>query len=522
MLAPATASAASLVPLAAARTRSRANRSSPPRRRAIPGSSSSNAAAGSGSSKTGRSCRNRSSPCPTSTPKSSAACSRSPSRPTTRAAASSMCSRSRRGRTNSTPKPKPARSGSSSTGARRPTRTSPTPTRPGLVFKTEHSAGNHNGGQIMFGPEGLLYITIGDNANSSNAQNVLNDFGKVLRIDPRDPPGEPTYSVPASNPTFPEDIHSALYSIGLRNPYRASFGPNGELIVADVGEGTWEEVDVGRPTGDEHATTLWGANLGWPDLRGLLPVAAAPIGPDRPGLRVPAQRRLRRDDRLRDPRRLRGPRPAADRPHRPLPLRRPLPHRPADAGPRSPGGRPQAGRNLAARRRWTAARLRRRLTRLRLRAVDRERLPGGTDAGRGDGLPAIMPPSPPSPPSGPAADRTPPGLRLSAPRRQRLRRVITVTATCDEACTLWATGWLRTSRAKASAVCTAEQPSPRMSRGNQALEPRPRRARRPGEAAADAEEARLPARGGRRAATGRASRRWSGCSHRTRAATRDS
>jgi glucose/arabinose dehydrogenase len=151
-----------------------------------------------------------------------------------------------------------------------------------LVFSAEHSAGNHNGGQIMFGPEGLLYVTLGDNANSSNAQAVGNFFGKILRIDPGDPPGEATYTVPESNPVFPEDPRTAIYSIGLRNPYRASFGPSGELIVADVGNGTWEEIDVGGPTGTPAATTLAGANLGWPDCEGF-----CPSPPPQPGLTEP-------------------------------------------------------------------------------------------------------------------------------------------------------------------------------------------------------------------------------------------
>src|SRR5262249_55003460 len=153
------------------------------------------------------------------------------------------------------------------------------PTSARLVFAVNHNAGNHNGGQLAFGPEGLLYVTIGDDAKSSNAQTPLNYFGKILRIDPRDPPGPATFSVPDSNPTFPEDIKSPISSIGLRNPSRASFGPNGELIVGDVGEGTWEEVDVGRPTGTPEATTLWGANLGWPICEGF-----CPSPPPQPGL----------------------------------------------------------------------------------------------------------------------------------------------------------------------------------------------------------------------------------------------
>ena len=162
-----------------------------------------------------------------------------------------------------------------------------------LVFSAEHNAGNHNGGQIMFGPEGLLYVTLGDNATGSNAQDVGNFFGKILRIDPGDPPGEATYSVPESNPVFPEDLKTAIYSIGLRNPYRASFGPSGELIVGDVGEGNLGGDRRRPPDGTPAATTLAGANLGWPDLRGVLPLTAASAGPDRTRLRVSAQRPLR-------------------------------------------------------------------------------------------------------------------------------------------------------------------------------------------------------------------------------------
>ena len=159
------------------------------------------------------------------------------------------------------------------------------------MFSAEHSAGNHNGGQIMFGPEGLLYVTLGDNANGANAQDVGNFFGKILRIDPGDPPGEATYSVPESNPVFPEDLKTAIYSIGLRNPYRASFGPSGELIVADVGEGPGRRSTsaADRDSGGDFPRRR---RPRLADLRGLLPVAAATAGPDRTRLRVSAQRPL--------------------------------------------------------------------------------------------------------------------------------------------------------------------------------------------------------------------------------------
>jgi hypothetical protein len=324
------------------------------------------------------------------------------------------------------------------------------PTSARLVFATNHSAGNHNGGQIMFGPEGLLYITIGDDANSSNAQNVLNYFGKILRIDPRDPPGEATYTVPDSNPTFPEDIHTALYAIGLRNPYRASFGPDGDLIVADVGEGTWAEVDVGRPTGGERATTLWGADLGWPECEGFCeppdPKFTDPVfeyphsGPSEattgcailggyvvrdPQLSGLTGRYLYGDLCRSDLRTLNLGVPGAD---------------PQPAGMSIPSGQL---RGFGEDSRGCV---------YVLTTEDAYRVAPSAAAG------TSCPPRPPinctCQPPGPKEDDTPPRMKLKVPRHERLRRTITVVATCDESCALSATGWLRIPKAKASAVCT--------------------------------------------------------------------
>ncbi len=320
-----------------------------------------------------------------------------------------------------------------------------------LVFTLEHDAGNHNGGQVMFGPEGLLYITLGDDANGSNAQTLGNFFGKVLRIDPRDPAGEAAYSVPESNPTFPEDFKSAIYAIGLRNPYRASFGPNGELVVADVGQGTWEEIDVGRPTGMPAATTLAGANLGWPVCEGFCeppdPEFTEPVfeyphsggSNETTGCAVLGGYVVR-DQRLAGltGRYLYGDLCRSDL--RTLNLS-------------APGGDPQpAGVSIPSGELRGFGEDSRGCVYVETSA-NVYRVAPSPDAGA-----ACPPPLPTSP--GPAADHRPPGLTLRAPRRQRLRRVLTVVATCDESCALSATGWLRTSKATASAVCTARSHRP--------------------------------------------------------------
>jgi glucose/arabinose dehydrogenase len=131
-----------------------------------------------------------------------------------------------------------------------------------LVLKQAHSAGNHNGGQLAFGHDGLLYVTIGDNANGANSQDLGNLLGKVVRIDPRDPDGAgaQAYSVPASNPfVATAGARREIYALGLRNPFRASIAPNGALVVGDVGSDFNEEVNV---------LASGGGNYGWPNCEG--------------------------------------------------------------------------------------------------------------------------------------------------------------------------------------------------------------------------------------------------------------
>jgi glucose/arabinose dehydrogenase len=121
-------------------------------------------------------------------------------------------------------------------------------------------ATNHNGGAIHFGPDAKLYIAVGENATPSNAQSLANRLGKILRINADG-------SIPADNPTSfpniagsPSGVNRAIWAIGLRNPFTFSFQPGtGRMHINDVGQNTWEEVNVG----------FAGANFGWPTCEGM-------------------------------------------------------------------------------------------------------------------------------------------------------------------------------------------------------------------------------------------------------------
>jgi len=127
------------------------------------------------------------------------------------------------------------------------------------------NASNHNGGTITFGPDGYLYLGTGDGGNANdvgpshiepggNAQNLTTPLGKMLRIDPINPvlsvgsldpiSGNGQYRIPIDNPFQGAGQVPEIYAYGFRNPYRFSFDPlNGQLIVADVGQNTVEEID---------------------------------------------------------------------------------------------------------------------------------------------------------------------------------------------------------------------------------------------------------------------------------------
>jgi len=125
---------------------------------------------------------------------------------------------------------------------------------------------NHNGGQLQFGPDGMLYAGLGDGGGSGdpggNAQNPHALLGKLLRLNVN---GASGYTIPANNP-FATDTSAApeIWDAGLRNPWRFSFDrTRGDLYIADVGQGAWEEVDV------EQAGGGGGVNYGWNVMEGM-------------------------------------------------------------------------------------------------------------------------------------------------------------------------------------------------------------------------------------------------------------
>jgi glucose/arabinose dehydrogenase len=132
---------------------------------------------------------------------------------------------------------------------------------------------NHNGGQIEFGPDGYLYIGLGDGGSGGdplgNAQNRGVLLGKILRLDvDAAPSGGRAYAIPRDNPYAPDgadagDGLAEIWALGLRNPWRFSFDrATGDLYIGDVGQGRWEEIN--RQPGGAPG----GQNYGWNVVEG--------------------------------------------------------------------------------------------------------------------------------------------------------------------------------------------------------------------------------------------------------------
>jgi glucose/arabinose dehydrogenase len=128
-----------------------------------------------------------------------------------------------------------------------------------VLLTIEQPYPNHNGGAVAFGPDGYLYLGLGDGGLAGdphkNGQNTETLLGKILRIDVNS--GDP-YVIPADNP-----FGNEVWAYGLRNPWRISFDrASGDLWIGDVGQGEWEEIDY-FPTGG-----VPGANYGWSIMEG--------------------------------------------------------------------------------------------------------------------------------------------------------------------------------------------------------------------------------------------------------------
>jgi glucose/arabinose dehydrogenase len=132
------------------------------------------------------------------------------------------------------------------------------------VLHIEHSSRpNHNGGLLQFGPDGFLYASTGDGGGAGdpdeNAQTRASLLGKLLRIAPAAGDGD-GYTVPADNP-FVGQPGAEVWSWGLRNPWRYSFDPvTRDLIIADVGQGAWEEIDFAPAANGGGRGVNWGWN----------------------------------------------------------------------------------------------------------------------------------------------------------------------------------------------------------------------------------------------------------------------
>ena len=133
---------------------------------------------------------------------------------------------------------------------------------------------NHNGGNLAFGPDGFLYIGLGDGGSGNDpahrAQNPAELLGKMLRIDVNVPDAHPIgYQIPADNPfarAGPAGVRAEIWAFGLRNPWRYSFddpsrGGSGALLIGDVGQDRWEEVDY-------EPANRGGRNYGWRNREG--------------------------------------------------------------------------------------------------------------------------------------------------------------------------------------------------------------------------------------------------------------
>jgi glucose/arabinose dehydrogenase len=152
-----------------------------------------------------------------------------------------------------------------------------------VILEVPQPFSNHNGGQVRFGPDGFLYIGLGDGGSrgdpNGNGQNLSTLLGSILRIDVGTLDSLGRYSIPNDNP-FADDPNAMgeIWAYGLRNPWRFSFGPlNGDLWVGDVGQNAYEEIDLVKR----------GGNYGWKVMEGFHCYGRADGTCDQSGIELP-------------------------------------------------------------------------------------------------------------------------------------------------------------------------------------------------------------------------------------------
>jgi glucose/arabinose dehydrogenase len=143
------------------------------------------------------------------------------------------------------------------------------------ILKVTQPYSNHNGGEVTLGPDGLLYVGLGDGGSegdpNNNGQKLSSFLSKILRIDP-DPQGASPYSVPADNPFVKNaTARPETWMWGLRNPWRFSFDrANGDLWIGDVGQNLYEEIDD-APAGETGINWGWSRREGFHKFKGARP-----------------------------------------------------------------------------------------------------------------------------------------------------------------------------------------------------------------------------------------------------------